>query len=239
MRKTTLTKLVALLFMVMATTTEASAQKWLKKLGDNLEKATSNLGSAATTASELTEQAADSAKTINWDAIPNYTLQEVTVTGSDGQPLLNEDGTKQVKVFLVDQFGNKRSAEAVKAQQNKLNTALGNILLKVGGGGLIGGLSKGVEGALVGAGTGALLSINDIKMAKKQKASLKQQKKLLAFYEKNYTAEGTPVNATVDTSKLATDLGIEKSTTTATAEELKKELADASFNTTDDSAFDF
>lgn len=192
------------------------------------------------------------AKDIKWNDIPVYTAQKVLVTDEAGNPVLNEDGTQQYRVFLVDQFGNKRSKEAVKAQQAKLNKAIGNILLSTGVGAGVGaaaGRTIGKElgsktagtilGALAGAVIGVTSSKSDIEMAKKQRASLKQQKALLEAYAKTFSDEGKPVDAKVDLSQVeGLDLK-EDNTLTMAAADIKKELESSDFSTTDDSAFDF
>ena len=192
------------------------------------------------------------AKDIKWNDIPVYTAQKVLVTDEAGNPVLNEDGTQQYRVFLVDQFGNKRSKEAVKAQQAKLNKAIGNILLSTGVGagvGAVAGRTIGKElgsktagtilGALAGAVIGITSSKSDIEMAKKQRESLKQQKALLEAYAKTFSDEGKPVDAKVDLSQVeGLDLK-EDNTLTMAAADIKKELESSDFSTTDDSAFDF
>lgn len=192
------------------------------------------------------------AKVIKWNDIPVYTAQKVLVTDEAGNPVLNEDGTQQYRVFLVDQFGNKRSKEAVKAQQAKLNKAIGNILLSTGVGAGVGaaaGRTIGKElgsktagtilGALAGAVVGITSSKSDIEMAKKQRESLKQQKALLEAYAKTFSDEGKPVDAKVDLSQVeGLDLK-EDNTLTMAAADIKKELESSDFSTTDDSAFDF
>ena len=192
------------------------------------------------------------AKDIKWNDIPVYTAQKVLVTDEAGNPVLNEDGTQQYRVFLVDQFGNKRSKEAVKAQQAKLNKAIGNILLSTGVGAAAGaaaGRTIGKElgsktagtilGALAGAVVGITSSKSDIEMAKKQRESLKQQKALLEAYAKTFSDEGKPVDAKVDLSQVeGLDLK-EDNTLTMAAADIKKELESSDFSTTDDSAFDF
>lgn len=192
------------------------------------------------------------AKDIKWNDIPVYTAQKVLVTDEAGNPVLNEDGTQQYRVFLVDQFGNKRSKEAVKAQQAKLNKAIGNILLSTGVGAGVGaaaGRTIGKElgsktagtilGALAGAVIGVTSSKSDIEMAKKQRESLKQQKALLEAYAKTFSDEGKPVDAKVDLSQVeGLDLK-EDNTLTMAAADIKKELESSDFSTTDDSAFDF
>ena len=192
------------------------------------------------------------AKDIKWNDIPVYTAQKVLVTDEAGNPVLNEDGTQLYRVFLVDQFGNKRSKEAVKAQQAKLNKAIGNILLSTGVGAGVGaaaGRTIGKElgsktagtilGALAGAVVGITSSKSDIEMAKKQRESLKQQKALLEAYAKTFSDEGKPVDAKVDLSQVeGLDLK-EDNTLTMAAADIKKELESSDFSTTDDSAFDF
>ena len=192
------------------------------------------------------------AKDIKWNDIPVYTAQKVLVTEEAGNPVLNEDGTQRYRVFLVDQFGNKRSKEAVKAQQAKLNKAIGNILLSTGVGAGVGaaaGRTIGKElgsktagtilGALAGAVVGITSSKSDIEMAKKQRESLKQQKALLEAYAKTFSDEGKPVDAKVDLSQVeGLDLK-EDNTLTMAAADIKKELESSDFSTTDDSAFDF
>jgi gas vesicle protein len=177
--------------------------------------------------------------------IPVYTAKKVNVTDLKGNQLKNEDGTPITRVFLVDQFGNIRSAEAVKEQHKKINKAIGRILLKVGGGaalGVAGGLlaskgkaSGGVIGGVAGAAAGLALSAKDIKQAKAQKKSLKQQEELIAKYQENFTSEGTPVNASVDVSKIE-GLDIREGVS-MTAEALKTELQSESFNSSDESAW--
>ena len=232
-------KSLAVLALMAMSTSQVSAQGFLKKLTKSAEKVTSS--TPADTAS--TDTAA--VKPLKWDMIPVYHAEKRTVTGSDGKPLLNEDGTPMVRVLLVDQFNNVRSPEAVKEQHKKLNKAIGNILLKVGAGaavGVAGGLlaSKGKgSGALIGGAAGAVaglaLSAKDIKAAKAQKKSLKQQEELIAKYQANFTNEGTPINASVDVEKIE---GLEISEgVSMTAEALKTELESASFNSSDESAW--
>lgn len=160
------------------------------------------------------------------------------MTDENGNPVLLEDGTQDYRVLLVDQFGNKRSAQSVKAQIDIINQRVLAILAKVGLGAGIGALQNGLSGAAVGAGMGALASIDDISMAKKQKKSLKQQKILLAEYQKNFTEEGKPINAKVDPTKLeGLDLK-EDNALSMTAADIKKELESEDFNSTDTSSWE-
>ena len=232
-------KVLVIMAGLFVANAQVSAQGFLKKLTKSADKTASS--TPADTAS--TDTAA--VKPLKWDKIPVYHAEKRAVTGSDGTPLMNEDGTPMVRVLLVDQFNNVRSPEAVKEQHKKLNKAIGNILLKVGGGaalGVAGGLlaSKGkTSGALIGGAAGAAaglaLSAKDIKAAKAQKKSLKAQEELIAKYQENFTSEGTPINASVDVEKIE---GLEISEgVSMTAEAMKTELESESFNSSDESAW--
>ncbi len=253
MMKKMIVKSMALLAMMCMTSGQVSAQGFFSKLSKGLDKATEALDKVSDATKGSTDnnsatEANDTAavKPLKWDMIPKYHAEKRQVTAEDGTALTNEDGTPMVRVFLVDQFGKVRSAEAVKEQHKKLNKAVGNILLKVGAGaavGIIGGLKAakgkaagGIIGGAVGAGAGVLLSKDDIKMAKQQKKSLKEQEKLIEQYQKNFTNEGTPIDASVDIDKIE-DLEVSEGVS-MTAESLKAELESEEFNTTDDSAWE-
>jgi uncharacterized protein YcfJ len=92
-------------------------------------------------------------------------------------------------------------------------------------------------GAVAGAAGGLALSAKDIKQAKAQKKSIKQQKKLLEAYQKTFTAEGTPIDASVDLSNVDGFDFTEGESVSQSAESLKAELASADFNSADDSAW--
>lgn len=232
-------KVLAVMAVLFVANAQVSAQGFLKKLTKSAEKTTSS--TPADTASTDTA----TVKPLKWDKIPVYHAEKRAVTGSDGTPLMNEDGTPMVRVLLVDQFNNVRSPEAVKEQHKKLNKSIRNILLKVGGGaalGVAGGLlaskgkaTGGIIGGAAGAAAGLALSAKDIKAAKAQKKSLKQQEELIAKYQENFTSEGTPINASVDVEKIE---GLEISEgVSMTAEAMKTELESESFNSSDESAW--
>lgn len=238
MKTTTIVKVVTVASMLFVSNQSANAQ-FFKKLGKAIEKTAKTVESTAnaldevskaadatpSTASSLTDDgtaASSDSVSIAWDKIPVFSAQKVYIKDANGNPVLQEDGTADYRVFLVDQFGNKRSAQSVKTQIDIINQRVLAILTKVG----------------LGAGMGALASLDDISMAKKQKKSLKQQKLLLAEYQKNFTEEGKPINAKVDTSKLAgLDLK-EDNALSMTATDIKKELDSAEFNSTDTSGWD-
>lgn len=230
--KNIIIKGVFTLMLLFGANVSINAQGFL----DKLKKVTDKVAEKSKTI--VGKSNATSTAIINWDSIPVFHAEVTVIVDAKGNPVLNQDGTQQVRVFLVDQNGNKRSAESVKAQIKAINKSIGMILAKVGGGTAIGALVGGGEGAAAGAAAGALASIGDIKNAKAQKKSLNQQKKLLAAYEKNFTAEGVPVNAQVDVSNLA-DLDLKPETKkSATAEQVMQELANADFHTSDTSAWE-
>ncbi len=254
MKTTTIVKVVTVTSILFVNNLSVNAQ-FFKKLGKAIEKTAKTVESTAnaldevskaadatpSTASSLTDggtAAASDSVSIAWDKIPVFSAKRVNMTDENGNPVLLEDGTQDYRVLLVDQFGNKRSAQSVKAQIDIINQRVLAILAKVGLGAGIGALQNGLSGAAVGAGMGALASIDDISMAKKQKKSLKQQKILLAEYQKNFTEEGKPINAKVDPTKLeGLDLK-EDNALSMTAADIKKELESEDFNSTDTSAWD-
>ncbi len=258
MKVNTLFKLL-LAFVLLTFANQAEAQSWLKKLNKSIDKGLravdkglNEVDKGLTVADEIlnapaiqdsTQTAQDSTQTtqtIHWDSIPVYTMTKVNEIDSLGQPVLNKDGTQKFRVFLQDQFGNIRSAEAVKAQQKKLWSAIGNITAKVGIGAIAGGALKGdLEGAAKGAAVGAVASVADIEMAVLQKKSLNQQKKLLKEYQNKFNEEGYPKDAKVDLSKYK-DFGLtEENTLTKSSEDIKAMCESGEYNTTDDSAWEF
>lgn len=253
MKTTTIVKVVTVASLLFVSNQSANAQ-FFKKLGKAIEKTAKTVESTAnaldevskaadatpSTASSLTDSgtAASDSVSIAWDKIPVFSAKRVNMTDENGNPVLLEDGTQDYRVLLVDQFGNKRSAQSVKAQIDIINQRVLAILAKIGLGAGIGALQNGLSGAAVGAGMGALASIDDISMAKKQKKSLKQQKILLAEYQKNFTEEGKPINAKVDPTKLeGLDLK-EDNALSMTAADIKKELESEDFNSTDTSSWE-
>ena len=225
-------------FLLTFGTPNVQAQGFFKKIKKSL--------SSKSSGNESDSLANDSVvKPLKWDKVPVYSAKKVTLTNEDGTPMLNEDGTPVTRVFLVDQFGNKRSFEAVQEQHKKINQAITRIILKVGGGAAVGALTglaagKGTGaaiGAAAGAAGGLALSAKDIKEAKAQKKSLKQQKKLLGAYQKTFTAEGTPIDASVDLSNVDGFDFTAGESVSESAETLKAELASADFNSADDSAW--
>lgn len=176
---------------------------------------------------------------INWDKIPEYHIEIVKIVDENGTPVLNEDGTEQLRYFLVDQDGNKRSAKTVKEQNKKILASVGAVVAKVGIGAAIGALSGGkgkdaAIGAGVGAATGVVASLGDIKKAREHKKSLNKQKKLIEAYSRNFTDEGLPIDAKANLSKIK-DLNLDTNkTVSATTASINKELSSETFVDTDD-----
>ncbi len=215
-------------------TTNASAQGFLKKLNKGLEKVSNVVGKGTDVVETVAGTVNEDPASVNWDAIPQYTLQKVYLVDDEGNNVLNEDGTQEYCVFLVDQFGNRRSKEAVQAQNKVITARVAAILVKLSAGTVAGAKGKGLAGALIGAAVGAATSAGDIKMIKKQMESLKAQKKLIESYSQNFTDEGKPIDAKVDLSEV---LGVEfndDNTVSAKTSEIKEQLASDIFNTTDD-----
>lgn len=130
-----------------------------------------------------------SSKTIKWEEIPTYTIQVTNV--------VNEDGSVTQRAFLVDNKGNKRSPETVKAVQKVLYTymlqiannarkSIATILLK-------GKVDKEIQKFI---DQNKELIARSIAIRKQ----LKKEKKMLQQYEKNFTVAGVPVDAKVDLS---------------------------------------
>ena len=130
-----------------------------------------------------------SSKTIKWEEIPTYTIQVTNV--------VNEDGSVTQRAFLVDNKGNKRSPETVKAVQKVLYTymlqiannarkSIATILLK-------GKVDKEIQKFI---DQNKELIARSIAIRKQWK----KEKKMLQQYEKNFTVAGVPVDAKVDLS---------------------------------------
>ena len=151
-----------------------------------------------------------------WDAIPNYTVVVVNLTDSQGNPILNEDGSQRVRVLFRNEKDSTdyRSSDVVHQQCRELDKIVTRIVAKIGGGavvGAVGGLlaakkkdkGKGaLIGGLAGAGAGLALSAGDLKKAKEVKKQMKELQKVLEVYQKNFTREGVPVNASANLSNV-------------------------------------
>ena len=212
----------ALLVILMGAgmcTVEASAQGFLKKAKAAVSSVTSSSSDATTTAAADT-----TSNKMNKDDIPVYHCEMVYLKDEAGNDVLNADGTKAYRVYLVNQKGQKITSEAAAAQSKQINKAILTIAGKVGLGAAIGGLSGGKEGVLVGVATGLGMSVSDIMLIVKLKKDINKQKKVLEAYQKSFDEEGKPLDASVDPAKIK-DLSIDtKNAVSDTAEKLKGEL---------------
>lgn len=212
----------ALLVILMGAgmcTVEASAQGFLKKAKAAVSSVTSSSSDATTTAAADT-----TSNKLNKDDIPVYHCEMVYLKDEAGNDVLNADGTKAYRVYLVNQKGQKITSEAAAAQSKQINKAILTIAGKVGLGAAIGGLSGGKGGVLVGVATGLGMSVSDIMLIVKLKKDINKQKKVLEAYQKSFDEEGKPLDASVDPAKIK-DLSIDtKNAVSDTAEKLKGEL---------------
>lgn len=212
----------ALLVILMGAgmcTVEASAQGFLRKAKAAVSSVTSSSSDATTTAAADT-----TSNKLNKDDIPVYHCEMVYLKDEAGNDVLNADGTKAYRVYLVNQKGQKITSEAAAAQSKQINKAILTIAGKVGLGAAIGGLSGGKEGVLVGVATGLGMSVSDIMLIVKLKKDINKQKKVLEAYQKSFDEEGKPLDASVDPAKIK-DLSIDtKNAVSDTAEKLKGEL---------------
>lgn len=212
----------ALLVILMGAgmcTVEASAQGFLKKAKAAVSSVTSSSSDATTTAAADT-----TSNKLNKDDIPVYHCEMVYLKDEASNDVLNADGTKAYRVYLVNQKGQKITSEAAAAQSKQINKAILTIAGKVGLGAAIGGLSGGKEGVLVGVATGLGMSVSDIMLIVKLKKDINKQKKVLEAYQKSFDEEGKPLDASVDPAKIK-DLSIDtKNAVSDTAEKLKGEL---------------
>lgn len=218
-------KTFGIICVLIALPANVSAQGLLGKLKKAATKAETIVTETASTANET-------AKKVDLKKAPIYSVQlEQEVDNDTNQPVLNEDGTPKLRAFLIDQNGNKRSPEAVKAQIKTINESVVSILAKVGTGAVVGALNGGgLKGAGVGAAVGAAASAEDIATATKLKKDLSKQKKILEAYEKNFTTEGLPKDAKADLSKIKDlDLDLTKTVSKSSAA-IKEEIDNENFN---------
>lgn len=203
--KKIVSKMMIAIAMLMMCNAQASAQGLLGKL----KKATS-------TVSETLETDTAQITSPKWDAIPNYTVIVANLTDSNGNPILNEDGSQKVRVLFRNEKDSTdyRSSDVVHQQCRELDKIVTRIIAKVGGGavlGAAGGLlaakkkdkGKGaLIGGVVGAGAGLALSAGDLKKAKAVKKQMKELENILEVYQKNFTREGIPVSASANLSNV-------------------------------------
>ena len=218
---------------VLSLSTEGMmAQGFLKKLQKSVESVTSK------SASENQSEQAQPADSVDIKELlanpPAYSLKKVILTNENGENITNEDGTIKYHYLVVDDYtGKVCTAEHSKKIVNARLKAFGTILAKVGAGaayGALGGLlANDKEAALIGAGAGAvtglLASADDIKQVKKLNKSLKAYKEKLEIYQKTFTEEGTPIDASINLKDVEGIDFTESEELTKSAADVKAELA--------------
>lgn len=202
------------------------AQGFLKKLKKGVESVTSTNTSETQSGQEQPTDSVDVKELLANP--PAYSIKKVVLTDENGEKITNEDGTVKYHYLVIDDnTGKVCTAEHSKKIVNARLKSFGTILAKVGGSaavGALGGLLKkdkkaALKGAAIGAAAGLLASTDDIKKIKALNKSLKEYKKQLEVYQKTFTEEGTPIDASIN---LADVEGIDFTDT----EEMTKSLAE-------------
>ena len=185
-----------------------SAQGFLNKLKKAAETVQSATGNSQ--GSDTADNAADSISAKELIAtMPMYSVVEVVEIGENGDTIRNEDQTIRKTYRLVDQNGKICDPNTARKHLKAALKSGGAIVAKVGigaGVGLLGGLASGgskkdkLIGAGVGAAAGLLASTDDIKELKKQLKLRKECLRVIAQYQKDFTDEGVPVDASADLS---------------------------------------
>lgn len=167
------------------------------------------------------------------ESVPNYMVKKVIETDSLGNQMKNDDGTVRYKYLLIDKDGKVCEKNTAKKHLNKTLKLGGVIIAKVGAAAALGatvGLLKGGSKKEVlidlggGACIGLLASIGEMKEIKNQVQLMKECKKVLAAYEKTFTDEGEPMDATVDLTNVDGINFAECEEITKSSEEVKMEF---------------
>lgn len=215
--------LLAMSLLLCAGVADASAQGFLKKAKAAVGTASKVAGAVAGVASSAEESDTTSTK-IKKEDIPVYHCEMFYLKDENGNDVVNADGTKEYRVYLVNQKGQKVTLEAAEAQSKQIGKAVLTIAGKVGLSAGIGAISGGGKGALVGVATGLGMSVGDVMTIVQLKKDINKQKKVLEAYKKSFDEEGKPLQASVDPTKIK-DLDIDsKNAVSETAEKLKGEL---------------
>lgn len=233
--KTLFLKLAFMAIAILCFNTGVYAQGFLNKLKDAAKKVESVTG-VATNSTDNKEASTDTTSVSSkefLENVPNYSVKKVIETDSLGNQLKNEDGTVKYSFLLIDKDGKVCEKNAAKKHLNNALKSGGAILAKVGVGAgvgamgaLLGGGSKkeALIGAGVGAAAGLLASADDIKEVRKQVKLMKECKKVLEAYEKTFTDEGTPIDASVDLTNVDGINFAECEEITKSSEDIKKEF---------------
>ena len=190
-----------------------SAQKWLKKVNEGLNKTNEVLNNLnGSTEQEQATQPKDTVSAKDFlENAPTFEVKKLTMLDANGDTMRYEDGSIQYHYLVYDKDGKVCHPETAKKLTNAALKSAGIILLKVGGsataGGLIGKKAGGKKGAWIGTAAGvalgSALSANDIKNIKTKTKELKAYKQALEKYQTTFTEEGLPRDAEADLSDYA------------------------------------
>lgn len=230
--KSLILKGIVLMAMLSFNTEGVMAQGFLKKLKKSVESVTST-----NTSENQTEQPADSVDVKDLLANPPaYSIKKVVLTDEKGEKITNEDGTIKYHYLVVDDnTGKVCTAEHSKKIVNARLKAYGTILAKVGTSaamGALGGLMQkdkkaAIAGAATGAAVGLLASADEMKQIKELNKSLKAYKKQLEVYQKTFTEEGTPIDASINLADVEGIDFTEAEEVTKSTADVKAELAES------------
>ena len=231
--KSLILKGIVLMTILSFSTEGVMAQGFLKKLKKGVESVTST-----NTSEDQSKQPSDSVDVKDLLANPPaYSIKKVVLTDENGEKIINEDGTIKYHYLVIDDnTGKVCTAEHSKKIVNAKLKAYGTILAKVGSSaaiGALGGLMQkdkkaAIAGAATGAAAGLLASADDIKQIKKLNKSLKAYKKQLEAYQKTFTEEGTPIDASINLADVDGIDFTEAEELTKSAADVKAELAESS-----------
>lgn len=237
--KTFIFKSLLLVAAFTLAATDASAQKFLKKL----EKVVNALD--ANSQQPAADEAQQDTVTVDTKEMlanaPLYTVMKVVQTDEKGDTLKNEDGTMMYRYFLFDQNGKVCDRNTARKELGKAMKSFGIVIAKVGGGAAVGALTSKKKGwgVLTGVGVGILASGGDIKKMKEHLVKMKACRKVLKAYETTFTEEGTPIDASVDLTNVDGINFTESAEVTKDANELKQELMQSKENGENLENFDF
>ena len=217
---------------VLSLSTEGMmAQGFLKKLQKSVESVTS------TSTSENQPEEAQPADSVDIKELlanpPAYSIKKVILTNESGEKITNEDGTIKYHYLVVDDnTGKVCTAEHSKKIVNARLKAFSIIMAKIGTGAAYGALQgilakdkkAAITGAATGAAVGLLASADDIKQIKELNKSLKAYKEKLEVYQKTFTEEGTPIDASINLKDVEGIDFTESEELTKSAADVKAEL---------------
>lgn len=195
----------------------ASAQGFFDRIGKGLDK----VGNALETVNEVLgtdTQPTDTLQVTAEDSVaiqetlaelPSYRVVQLVETDANGDTIRNEDQTVRYTYRVLNQNDEVCDPNTAKKHLQEALKSGGLVLAKVTGGALGGGeltklfgdseLGKWI-GRAGGAILGAFLARDDIKNFREQLGLRKDYLRLVSDYQKTFTDEGVPVDASADLS---------------------------------------